>query len=211
MILLADNDILIKLAACDLFGDFVAAYGVTPADIRILKFLRFSIRSPRHRKRLGEAGYGRLVAFVDAVADVPIEPDPDYLAALNNQTDKNIDAGEAALFAVCPLIVGSVIATGDKKSLAGLNLAAAADETCAVVCRNLAGRILCFEQIVLRILDHSGFNTLRDRLVEGRECDRGLTFWLGSASDADEQKFREGLASYLRAARTASGTLLATD
>ncbi len=211
MIVLADNDILIKLAACDLFDDFLTAYEVSPADIRILKLARHSIGSRKHRRRIGEEGYQRLVVFLDAVADILLEPDPAHIAALNKQTDKNIDAGEAALFALCPHMPGSVIVTGDKKSLAGLTLAAETDGVCATMYQNLAGRVFCFEQIVTRILDRVGFEAIRDRLIAGRDCDRGLTFWLGSELDADEPRFREGLRSYLDQARATSGTLLATD
>lgn len=209
MIVLADNDVLFKLAQCDLFDEFLGAFGVTAADIRILKLARFSISSKKHRKRIGEDSFARLSAFLATVADIPVAPDPTAIAALNEQTDKNIDAGEAALFAVCPLIAEAVIVTGDKKSLTGLTEAGVTDAVCASLCEALAGRLFCFEQVLTRILDHAGFDAVRDRLVKGRESDRGLALWLGSGLDANETRFRDGLNSFLNEARRTSGNLLA--
>ncbi len=208
MIVLADNDILFKLARCDLFGEFLAAFGITTVDVRIVRATRFSVRSTKHQKRIGDASYARLVAFLEAVADLDIAPDPVATAALTEQTDKNIDAGEAVLFATCPLIEGSAIVTGDKRSLVGLVAAAGTDAVCESLCVKLAGRVYCFEQILDRILDRVGFDAIRQRLIDGRECDRGLALWLGSGLDTTEAGFRDGLTSFLNNARQSSGQLL---
>ena len=80
---------------------------------------------------------------------------------------------------------------------------------CGTLCAALTGRLFCFEQVLARILDHAGFDAIRDRLVRGRECDRGLALWLGSGLDATEAGFRDGLISYLNEARRTSGNLLA--
>lgn len=208
MIVLADNDILLKLARCDLFDEFLAAFGVSAAAVRILKTARFSVTSSKHRKRIGDASFALLTTFLASLADIDTTPDPAVIAALTEQTDKNIDAGEAALFAVCPLVPDSVVVTGDKKSLAGLAAAAAEDAVCKELCQSLAGKIVCFEQVLGRILDRFGFEAVRERLIDGRECDRGLALWLGSGLDATEATFLEGLTSYLRDARQQSGNLL---
>jgi hypothetical protein len=208
VIVLADNDILLKLARCDLFDEFMTAFAVAAADLRILKTARFSATSNKHRKRIGDASFARLTAFLAAVADIDADPDPAAVAALTEQTDKNIDAGEAVLFAVCPLVPDSVIVTGDKKSLAGLVAAAAEEPTCAALCRSLAGRVFCFEQVLARVLDRFGFDAVRQKLIDGRECDRGLALWLGSGLDATEEAFRDALTSYLNEVRRTAGPLL---
>ena len=209
MIVLADNDILLKLARCDLFDEFLAAFDISTSDIRILKTARYATKSTKHRKRLGEESFARLTAFLEAVEDIDSAPDPVAIAALTDQTDKNIDAGEAVLFAVCKIIPGSVIVTGDKKSLTGLTAAEVTDAVCGTLCAALAGRVFCFEQVLARILDYAGFDAIRDRLVRGRECDRGMALWLGSGLDATEAGFRDGLTSYLNEARQTTGSLLA--
>jgi hypothetical protein len=208
VIVLADNDILLKLARCDLFDEFLSVLDVTTAEVRILKTARFSITSNTHRRRVGDASFARLTTFLATISDIDTDPNPADIAALTEQTDKNIDAGEAVLFAVCPLVPDSVIVTGDKKSLAGLAAAGAEEATCAALCRSLAGRVFCFEQVLARVLDRFGFDAVRQKLIDGRECDRGLALWLGSGLDATETAFRDGLTSYLNEARRTSGDLL---
>ena len=211
MIVLSDADILFKLAACDLIDDFLEAYGLTQLDIRIAKPLRFSAATSKHRKRLGEIAHGKLMEFLRGIADIDVEADADFEASLNEQTLNNIDAGEAALFAVCPRIPNSIIATGDKRSLTGLIRAAAKNAICATLCMNLEYRVICFEMIVGRIVRSLGFEAVRDKLIVGRECDAGLRQWLGSTLDASEVRFMDGLKSYLNTLSRETGTLLAQD
>jgi len=51
--------------------------------------------------------------------------------------------------------------------------------------------------MLLRIIDHIGFEAVRQKLIDGRNCDGGLRLWLGSTFDANEIDFRTGLMSYL--------------
>jgi hypothetical protein len=208
LIVLTDNDILLKLAQCDLFDEFLAVLDVTVSDIRILGTARFSITAPRHRNRIGEINFARMQSFLNQIADIDTDPDPVAIAALTEQADKNIDAGEAVLFAVSLHLPDSVIVTGDKKSLTGLAEAAASDPVCEQLYQSLTGRLICFELLLIRILDRFGFDAIRQKLIHGRKCDSGLTIWLGSGLNASESSFREGLVSYLNDARQASGLLL---
>jgi hypothetical protein len=207
LIVLADTDILFKLARCDLFDEFLTAFQLAPTDVRVLRTVR--VYASRRRNRIGDDAYLRLSRFLDSVADIDVEPDRDVVAALTEQTDKNIDAGEAVLFAVGMQLIESTIVTGDKKSLVGLTSAATGDEICRNAYESIGGRVFCFEQVVEKILAGSGFDAVRDRLIRGRECDKGLALWLGSGLDANEERFRDGLASFLGEARRTTGNLLA--
>ncbi len=207
MIVLADNDVLLKLAQCDLFEEFLTAFQVTAAEVAITRRTRFSIKVPRHRKKLGQENFGRLEAFLEKISDVHDEPTPSAIAFLTDQI--GIDAGEAVLFAICTQRENCIIATGDKQCLLGLREAATTDQDCEAICQTLSGKIFCFEQIIHRILGHFGFETVREKLIRGRECDAGLRLWLGSTLDANEDRFREGLTSHLDDLRRNTGNLLA--
>ncbi len=209
MIILADNDILLKLASCDLFDEFMVAFSVTLSDIRVLNTAHFSLIRTKHKKRIGDTGFNRLNEFLATVSVIDHEPELTVIAALTEQTDKNIDAGEANLFASCSEISDSVIVTGDKKSLVGLVEASKEDSMCDNLCKSLSNRVFCFEQVLIRILDSHGFNTLLQKLIEGRGCDTGLSLWLGHHLTPSEAEFREGLQSYLNDIRKRSGLLLA--
>lgn len=154
---------------------------------------RFSVTIAKHHKRIGDASFARLTAFLAAVAVIDADSDPAAVTALAEQTDKNIDAGEAVLFDVCPPVPDSIIATGDKKCLDGLAAAGAEEATCTALCRSLAGRMFCFEQVLARVLDRFGFDAVRQKLIDGRECNRRLALWLGSVLDATAARFRERL------------------
>ena len=102
----------------------------------------------------------------------------------------------------------SIIVTGDKRCLTGLMLAKEKNEVCARVYNDLAHRICCFEQILMQILDKFEFNSIRQRLIDGRECDTMLKICIGSGLDVSEEQFRLGLNSYISSARQSTGDLL---
>jgi hypothetical protein len=208
VIVLADNDIVIKLAQCDLFDEFLAAFRIDHSGVFILRRSRFSLLTSSKQRRMGDESYRRMELFLGSIADISETPDPNLIAALTEQTDKNIDAGEAVLFAVGPQIAQAVIATGDKRSLKGLHCAATEDEVCRGLCEALTGRVICFEQVLKAILGHFTFEEIRERLIAGRECDGGLKLWLGSTLDATESNFSAGLSSHLDELRATTGSLL---
>ena len=43
MIVLADNDILLKLARCDLFDEFLKVFDISQTDVYIVPTVRFSL------------------------------------------------------------------------------------------------------------------------------------------------------------------------
>lgn len=206
MIVLADNDILLKLASCDLFGELLAAFGVSYSDIRVLPTARFALTREKKRKQVGDAAFGRLRTFLDQVRDIDVAPDPEEIAVLAEQP--RIDPGEAVLFSVCPKIQDCEIFTGDKRSLTSLAEASVADVTCKNLSDRLSGKVVCFEQILLRVLDHSGFDAISSKLIAGRDCDKTLAIVLGSGLDATESVLREGLSSYIADLRRSTGVLL---
>jgi len=207
VIVLADNDIVLKLAACDLFGEFFTAFATTRSTVQILPTARNVLTSKRFQKRLDEAARLRLAEFLANAPEINVVPSLERREALAEQP--RIDDGEAFLFASCPLLTDSVLVTGDKRALIALVEAGTSDATCAEVCAELAGRVYCFEQVIERILSAVGFDAIRERLVAARECDSGLALWLGSTLDATAERFDEGLQSFLNRARTETGALLA--
>lgn len=205
MIVLADNDIVLKLAWCDLFSEVLETFGVTCSDIRILNTGRH-VLARRGRKKLDEDGYARLICFLRSVTDLDVAPEPEDMVALAEQP--RIDSGEAVLFSVCAQLPDAFLATGDKRSLTSLCEATTTNTVCSSLCDRLTGKIVCFELIMERILDKFGYTAVRDRLVRGRECDGGLALWLGSGLDANEPTFRQGLTSFRNDLQGTTGTLL---
>ena len=204
MIVIADNDVLKKLACCDLYDEFSQAFEVSFQEIYILNTAKPVLMSKRHRKQIDDESFQRLTAFLDAVKVIAIVPNLDEQAALVEQ--QNIDAGEAVLFSVTNQMKSALLATGDKRSLG--SLAKTNDKVCRRLCKKLAAKIVCFEQIIWKIMDCAGFDAIRDKLILGRECDKVLALIVGSGLDASEESVREGLTSYINDLRNQTGSLL---
>ena len=121
MIVLGDNDVLRKLARCDLFTEFLQAFGVSFSAIFILNTTHHALQSNRVRKQLGEDSFHRLKAVLGAVQIIQSVPDPNELISLTEQP--NLDTEEAILFSVAHQQSDTLLATGDKRSLQALTKA----------------------------------------------------------------------------------------
>lgn len=209
MICLADNDIILKLAVCDLLAEAVAALDSTYGEVYVLNSAKYKLISPnkplRGKVKPDEPAYERLQEFFGAVREIDSVPAPDEQLAFDDVP--GIDAGEAVLFSATTHHPDARVATSDKRSLVAL--ATAGGPVCDGVCVRLAGRVVCFEQIVLRLIDRRGFDWVRDRAVPARGCDTALRLVFGSGLTADETGVRSGLASYINDLRDSTGGLLA--
>ena len=114
-----------------------------------------------------------------------------------------IDPGEAILFSATAAFPDFLLATGDKRSLKVL-----AELPANSVTARLAGRVICFEQVLIRIHASFGFDHLRDKVVPVVDCDTALRAVFGSGLDAVEGIVLAGFASYIRHLRNETGSLL---
>jgi hypothetical protein len=123
MICLADNDIILKLARCDLLAEALTALEATTDDVYVLGSAVHKLLSPnkpaRAKVRPDDPAYARLESFFRAVRTIQAEPSPEEGAAFDDVL--KIDPGEAILFAATAAYPGAIVATGDKQSLAALS------------------------------------------------------------------------------------------
>jgi hypothetical protein len=98
---------------------------------------------------LGTETFDRLKSFLDQIGVIDTVPPPDEQRLFDDALD--IDTGEAILFSASVHYAACLIATGDKRSLRAL----AALPNAEVIIDRMAGRVICFEQIVMRIIQHS--------------------------------------------------------
>lgn len=79
MICLADNDIVKKLAICDLLDEALLALDVSYSDVMVLPTARFSLGVAKNvektRARLGGSTFDRLKSFLDSVTEIRVDPD----------------------------------------------------------------------------------------------------------------------------------------
>ncbi len=205
MSVLLDNDVLLKIAIYDLWEPSLEVLGIAPRDVRILPAARFVFRLNKPGKTdalYGEGVRKRLQAIVEAAGKVEAPADLTHLAILS--AVQGIDAGEAVLFATAATEPASLLLTGDKASL----MALVAAPSCAEIVRLLARRAMCWDQLLLRLLDHLTFDPLRDRLLPSLDQDGLVRLLFASRLEAREIEVRTGLASYILHIRRQSGVLL---
>ncbi len=203
MIVFVDNDILLKLSACDLLSETIAALRCTNSDVRVLQTARFVFQ---HNRRVGdrysEQGRLRAIAFVNCCQSVG-EDNSDEFELL--QVTDGIDIGEARLLAATQGLAIFLLMTGDKNCLASLGSMPGLE----VVKGRVEGRVVCLEQVMLLLIQSLGFDLVKARVVPVMECDQSLKACFGSGVLAIEENVIVALEGYIETLRQAAPGLLA--
>lgn len=198
MVLFLDNDVLQKLAMLELLDEAIDVAGAS--SVHVLYTARY--RYKKQQKKLGEALCNRILAFIDTCTE--IEEAPSNAAVFQHKPD--IDHGEAILLDAAAKTSGSVLWTGDKRCI----IALAGDDSLQHIASALAGRILCFEQIVVRLIDRCGFAAVHERVLAAPPFwDRSVgQVAFGSGAKATEPNVREALEHTIANLRSKTGALL---
>lgn len=209
MICLADNDVLKKLAICGLLEELLTVADSSDADMFVLPSARFVLgiaKEPeKARARLGSAVFDSLADFLGKVRVLEQAPDPQEQRLFDDVV--GIDAGEAILFSATAAFSDFILATGDKRSLKAL----AEIEGAGAITARLRGGVICFEQIMVRIMNRYGFELLRKHVVPAAGCDIALSAVFGSGLSAVEANVRHGFTSYIEHLRRECAGLLVVE
>ena len=171
MICLADNDFVIKLAALDFLAEGFAVVGVSHADVEVLPSAASFLRRRKQslESQWTAAGFDRAYRFVLARPTLSVAGDPAEISAL--QGVERIDGGEANLFASAIKRSDFVVATGDRSSLRAL---AGASGLCPNTYHGLSNHVICFEQVLSRLIKSVGFDVVLGRAYPFVRGDRAL-------------------------------------
>jgi hypothetical protein len=176
MLCLSDTDIILKLAEFNLLHEALDVLHCKKKDVRVLPRVREVVST-----KIGKYTRDGVSRAVKWVADIPIISDIDeqeqillmaVLMAVRiplGQRIVKIDSGEAILLAATkPLGQDFLIATGDKSCIRAL----AACPTCQAIQQRVEGRIICLEQILIRLLDAHGYAFVQEKVGRcvGDEC-----------------------------------------
>ncbi len=172
MICLADNDIIKKLAACDVLNEALQLLQTQDSDVRVLPTARFFFANRNTRQNIEELctrdTLNRIDRFLAATSTCSFSADPLDLAALNV---RGIDAGEAVFFAVTD--TNCRLATGDRKCLKALADAARIQGgQVAGVHARWQNRVAWFDHILAALARSD--NTLVEKMWQGCACDGAL-------------------------------------
>jgi hypothetical protein len=164
-VVLADNDIIQKLACCGLLRALLQWLKVPPAEVWVLPSMRFMLRRKLKNNLLALA---EVEWFLKQVSDIP-EADVTRLAALPAE----MDVGERQMLAVLvdtPAVANLI--TGDKRALRLIGSLCVNDP--ALLQRLTDARVDCLESVMLGLIDALDFEAVNQKVLQGLASDTVL-------------------------------------
>ncbi len=196
MICLSDNDIIYKLASCNLLEDALAGLDVASTDVYVLPTAKYKFGLARRSsaKRASpdsDEVRTRIRDFLACVREIEVPGPPEELQLLSGVD--GIDAGEAVLFSATANFEDYLLATGDKTSLRAL----ATTPRVRPIAVRVRGHVICLEQIIHRVIQNFGFSYVKKKVLPAHVCDTALHVAFGSGREATEANVVAALDSYI--------------
>lgn len=198
MIYFHDVDIVFKLASCGFLPLVAGLLGVDDAefDARYLVSLRARLERPS-KKLVDESHQASLAAFCERHGTVGEAADIDRQEELLRG---GMDPGEALLFAEAEATGGTVV-TGDKRALKDYARLSTPEQRSRI-------RVVCWEQLLLRLREIHGYEALRDGCCAGLGCDGMISLAFGNGLATPESEAMECIQSYLKGVEAHSSDIL---
>lgn len=198
MIYFGDVDVVVKLATCGFLPLLPSLLDVEPADCQIRYLGSLKSRVRRANKRLANPEFQKhLETFCDthliAESGAGIEREQELLMG-------GMDPGEARLFAEAEAS-GGIIVTGDKRALAAYFKLSSTAQRAKI-------KVVCFEQLLLRIHALYGYERLKQGCCAGIDCDRGLFIAFSNGLATQEAHTLAALDSCMRELQSHSADIL---
>jgi hypothetical protein len=211
----ADNDILFKGAWYGLLREIVSVIPSSPSDTFVLGHAKFVV-GKRLQKLVNKnvPGASRaLDSLTEFLAEVvqaePTSEEQLFAATIENAAQVAglaLDSGESLLCAMMVRRGLQWLATGDKRAIHALEMLFQSN----VEVRPIAGRVVCLEQLFVRLLEEGTPSRIRAAVCREAHVDKALTacFACSSASLSPDD-WCTGLRSYINALRVQAPTFLA--
>jgi hypothetical protein len=201
--LLVDNDVLLKLAHWGLLDELTAVFGLGWSEIS-------APHSLMHRAARADRKIFRNPGAAADLARRLVQCRPlsafDHGTTVEAMQDVNgLDAGEILLIAELAHDPTAVLVTGDKRALKALE-----DPKLIFIRPVIAGRIVCLEQLLLRLVDLYGVDAVVAATDRDRDADIAVRCAAGTRRPPVGAEFQEGLRSYIKEISDASPSLLAS-
>lgn len=205
---LLDNDVTLKVVCYSLVPDLVAlgtSNGLPPAILGVARF----VIGKRLTRASNVADAARATTEFEQLLQtaVLIEPDDEELGlaadleAEASRLSLELDGGESQLLAILARRACRLLMTGDKRAIVAMAVVAPALS---------ANRIVCLEQVMVRLVDVAGLEVVRLHVCREPAVDRAITSCFACSTEAVERAdVLEGLRSYIsHLDRAAPGVLM---
>ncbi len=196
-----DNDIILKLVACSLFSEAVSSIGVTETNLRVLSDAKYVFRKSRRVvQKYPQTIRESAILIVDRCTKIQPEPSEE----LKKLQIEGIDPGELILISATRYEESFYLTTGDKRCLTALATA----PQLAEIRQRLIGRVICLEQLILKLIDTQGFDEVLAKVLPAREYDTALKAIFGSGEKATQENILQALEGYIEDLRMKTQGLL---
>ncbi|NER51926.1 MAG: hypothetical protein F6J92_35855 [Symploca sp. SIO1A3] len=195
-----DNDVILKLVACNLFWESINVLGLSPSDVRVRATTKYYFQ--KKPKKYPQTVRDQAIAIIEKCQLIDDPPINEELQTL--QQIEGIDPGEGVLIAATQTEASFYLVTGDKNCLRALANAPELDK----IRQRLKGRVVCLEQLILRLVETQAFDGILTKVLPGRQYDAALKAVFGSGEKATKENVLLALRGYVDNLRSETEELL---
>ncbi len=197
-----DNDIILKLAACKLFWEAVDTLEVSKNDLRVLPSAKYVFKG--RKKKYGQVIIQDAISIVNKCGEIQLDEGDEELQQLQQLQIEGIDPGEQLLICATRKETSFYLTTGDKRCLEALANQPKLDS----VRQRLNGRVICLEQIILKLIKKQGFDKVLTSVLPAKTYDTALKSIFGSGEKATQENVLSSLEGYINDLRSKTKELL---
>jgi hypothetical protein len=193
-----DNDILLKLIAFNLFESAIDSLNLTQDDLRVLRTAKHVFRRKRSQNKIySNEIWSKAIEITEQcqLIENPKSSDEAIATLLEEQQldpfRDQLHPGETQLILATRNQPDFLLLSGDKKCLTAL------PKIPTHIYQRLCGRVICVEQLVLRMIEILGFEAVCDRIQPNAQYDKTIQICFGYSQNSPENQVREALQSYI--------------
>ena len=192
-LLLVDSDILILLSGAELLDRVIELLGFTHERVRRLSALPHMLRSSKKLKQKFPEDFRLKVAGqVELIPSITERPSDEHLQCLSGID--GVDDGEAILFSILAENAGSLLVSGDLRSIRALAKSSQAEG----IRNKIHNRVHCLETIVRLLIEADGVGSISQRFVPVRGYNAQLRIFFSDTLQTDQSQCLAGIDSYLQ-------------
>lgn len=199
-----DNDIILKLVACNLFSEAIRSLNLAESDLRVLSDAKYVFRNSRRiAKKYPLEIRESAILIVERCQNIQ----PQLSEELRNLQIEGLDPGEMILISATKQEESFYLTTGDKRCITAL--ANSTEPSLVAIRERLAGKLVCLEQLILKIINVEGFDVTLIKILPAREYDKALKAIFGSGERCTQDNVLMALEAYIQDLRDNAHGLLA--
>lgn len=198
--------------ACSLFSEAISSLGLSETDLRVLPSAEHVFRKNKNlKKKYPTENIENAISIVKRCQKIPLVAPNQALEEIlfkereQLQTIEGIDVGEQSLILATRFEKSFYVTTGDKRWTTALTNTPQLVE----IRERLMGRVICFEQLILKLIDTQGFQEVLTKVLPATYCDTALKSIFGSREKCTQENVKLALQAYIEDLRKNTNGLLA--